>query len=387
MVLAAGEGKRMRSRLPKVLHPILGRSMLGHVLSAVERALPHASTLVVVGRGAQQVEGHVAAVAPAASTVLQAEQRGTGHAVRIALQDVPERSGTVVVLNGDIPLLREETLRALVEGHQREGRAATVLTAEVDNPYGLGRVLRDENGQVTGIVEERDATASQRMIREINAGAYVFDAAALRTGLGKLSTDNDQGEEYLTDVFGLLIAEGARAGAHLAATPTETLGANDRAELATLRALMRDRINEAWMRSGVSIVDPATAWIDVAVVLEPDAVIEPNTHLRGHTSIASGAVVGPDTTIIDGVVGAGATVVRAHVVESVIEAGRQVGPFAHLRPEPAAGGVGRESLAGPSSGAGGVADPSLAGPGVRAADASRNDGSGPADVPTEGGPQ
>lgn len=375
IVLAAGEGKRMRSALPKVLHPLLGRTMVGHVLSTVGEALEDADTVVVVGKGADQVREHVARVAPPARTALQEQQLGTGHAVRIALANAEEASGTVVVLNGDIPLLRAETLRSLVEDHERDGRAATVLTAEVDNPSGLGRVVRGEDGTVRGIVEERDATPEQRAIREINAGAYVFDAAALQTALGKLRTDNDQGEEYLTDVFGILIDDGLTVAAYQAPDATETLGANDRAELATLRALMRDRINLGWMRAGVSIIDPATSWIDVTVTLEPDATIEPNTHLCGMTLISSGAMVGPDTTITDTSVGRGAMVTRSQVLSSVIGERALVGPFAYL---PAGTRV-------PATAAPDVAQSNKTDPNVNAPGGGDDDEGGLANVLTAGG--
>ncbi|WP_432843626.1 bifunctional UDP-N-acetylglucosamine diphosphorylase/glucosamine-1-phosphate N-acetyltransferase GlmU [Dactylosporangium sp. CA-092794] len=335
IILAAGEGKRMKSAIPKVLHPLLGRTLLGHVLAAAEPVLEGAeggAVTVVVGHGGDQVREHLAGIAPAAVPVTQTERRGTGHAVRIALEATPRLSGTVVVLNGDIPLLRAETLAALVHTHENTKAAATVLTAEVEDPTGLGRIVRNRGGEFSAIVEERDATPAQRAIREINSGAYVFEAAALREMLGKLSTDNDQGEEYLTDVIGLLAGAGAPVVAHRAPDATETLGANDRAELAGLRALLRDRINDEWMRAGVSIIDPATTWIDVTVTLERDAMIEPNTHLRGATSIGEGAVVGPDTSLIDVVVGAGAAVVRTHAVSSEIGPQASVGPFAYLRP-------------------------------------------------------
>ncbi len=193
VVLAAGEGKRMKSSLPKVLHPLLGRSLVGHVLAAVEGGLPGAEPVVVVGHGADQVRTHLAEIAPGARTVLQERQLGTGHAVRVALAEAGELTGTVVVLNGDIPLLGAETLGALVAGHEAAGAAATILTAELADPTGLGRIVRDATGAVRGVVEERDATAEQRAIREVNAGAYAFEAGALRDMLGKLSTDNDQG--------------------------------------------------------------------------------------------------------------------------------------------------------------------------------------------------
>lgn len=321
----------MKSALPKVLHPLLGRTLVGHVLAA---AAPLAAerTLVVVGHGAEQVSAHLADIAPDASPVLQADQRGTGHAVRMALEAAADASGTVVVLNGDVPLLRERTVTALVEAHEAAGTAATVLAAEVADPTGLGRIVRDASGGLERIVEERDASPEQQAIREINAGIYAFDAALLRAALGKLSTDNEQGEEYLTDVFGLLATDGRPVAVHVATDATETLGCNDRLELAALRRLLRDRVNAEWMRAGVTILDPATTWIDVTVALERDVVVDQNTQLRGGTAVAAGAVVGPDVTLIDSTVGAGATVLRAHAVGAEIGPEASVGPYAYLRP-------------------------------------------------------
>jgi bifunctional UDP-N-acetylglucosamine pyrophosphorylase/glucosamine-1-phosphate N-acetyltransferase len=331
ILLAAGEGKRMKSALPKVLHPLLGRTLIGHVLAAADEAI-EASPLVVIGHGADQVRAHLAEIAPGASTVVQAEQRGTGHAVRIALDATQGLNGTVVVLNGDIPLLRAQTLRALVHTHETTRASATVLTAEVADPTGLGRIVRNAGGEFEAIVEERDASGAQRAIREINSGAYVFESGALRDMLSKLSTDNDQGEEYLTDVIGMLVADGLPVVAHRAPDATETLGCNDRAELAVLRALLRDRINDGWMRAGVSIIDPATTWVDVTATLARDVVIEPNTQLRGGTRVAEGALVGPDTTLIDVTVGERASVVRTHGVSAQIGPEATVGPYAYLRP-------------------------------------------------------
>jgi bifunctional UDP-N-acetylglucosamine pyrophosphorylase / glucosamine-1-phosphate N-acetyltransferase len=331
VVLAAGPGKRMKSTTPKTLHELLGRTMLGHVLAATGQ-VDAERTLVVVGVGAEQVRSHLAEIAPQAIPVAQAEQRGTGHALRTALAAVPEASGTVVVLHGDTPLLRPETVRALVDTHETEGAAATLLAAVVDNPFGLGRVVRHPDGTLERIVEERDATAEQRAIREINAGVYAFDATLLRDALGKLNTDNDQGEEYLTDVPAALIAAGYEVRVHVTPQPSEALGCNDRAELAHLRRLLRDRINTEWMRSGVTILDPATTWIDVTARVGRDAVIDQNTQLRGATAVGEGATIGPDVSLIDTVVEAGATVVRAHAVGSHIGPRAQVGPYASLRP-------------------------------------------------------
>nr|WP_245712989.1 bifunctional UDP-N-acetylglucosamine diphosphorylase/glucosamine-1-phosphate N-acetyltransferase GlmU [Micromonospora nigra] len=321
----------MKSALPKVLHPLLGRTLLGHVLTAAA-PLTADRTVVVVGHGADQVRAHLAEIAPTATPVLQAEQLGTGHAVRIALEAVPETAGTVVVINGDVPLLRAETMAALVAAHEGDGAAATVLAAEVPDPTGLGRIVRGADGRLEQIVEERDATPAQRALREINAGIYAFDSARLRDALGKLSTDNDQGEEYLTDVFGLLGSAGEPVTVHVAPDHTETLGCNDRVELAALRRLLRDRVNERWMRTGVSLLDPETTWIDVTVALDRDAVVDQNTQLRGGTVVGGGAVVGPDVTLIDSVVGPGATVLRSHAVGAEVGAGASVGPYAYLRP-------------------------------------------------------
>ncbi|PRY28403.1 bifunctional UDP-N-acetylglucosamine diphosphorylase/glucosamine-1-phosphate N-acetyltransferase GlmU [Pseudosporangium ferrugineum] len=331
VVLAAGEGKRMKSATPKMLHPLLGRTLLGHVLHAAEAARA-SRTVVVVGHKADQVRAHLAEIAPGATPVVQAQQNGTGHAVRIALDAIPEATGTVVVLNADVPLLRPETVEALIAAHESGRKGATVLAAEVADPTGLGRIVRGADGNLERIVEERDASAEVRAIREINAGIYVFDAALLREALGKLSTDNDQGEEYLTDVFGILAAVGHPVGVHVAADAQETLGCNDRAELARLRGLLRDRVNTAWMRAGVSILDPATTWIDVTVTLEPDAVIDQNCQLQGGTAVATGAVIGPDTTLVDTVVAECATVLRSHSIGAQIGPDATVGPYSYLRP-------------------------------------------------------
>jgi bifunctional UDP-N-acetylglucosamine pyrophosphorylase/glucosamine-1-phosphate N-acetyltransferase len=320
----------MRSATPKVLHPLLGRTLLGHVL-ANSGASGAERTIVVVGHKADQVREHLAEVAPAATAVLQAEQLGTGHAVRMALEAVSDMTGTIVVLNGDVPLLRPETLERLLGEHESQGRGATVLAAEVGDPAGLGRIVRDAAGNLERIVEERDASPRERAIREVNAGIYAFEAAALREALGKLSTDNDQGEEYLTDVFALLASVGRAVGVCVA-PEAETLGCNDRAELARLRALLRDRVNDAWMRAGVSILDPATTWIDVTATLAPDAEVDQNTQLLGATHVAAGAIVGPDTTLIDTSVGEGAVVLRTHAIGAEIGPEATVGPFSYLRP-------------------------------------------------------
>jgi bifunctional UDP-N-acetylglucosamine pyrophosphorylase / glucosamine-1-phosphate N-acetyltransferase len=330
VVLAAGEGTRMRSATPKVLHVLAGRSLVGHVLAACAPLGPE-RTLVVVGAGRQAVAAHLAQVAPHAEPVVQAEQRGTGHAARCALDAAGELTGTVVVLPGDTPLLRAETLRALVDAHEAAGAAATVLTAEVPDPTGYGRVLRGPDGAVRRIVEHRDATAAERAVTEINTAVYAFAADQLRDALSRLSDANEQGEEYLTDVVGLLVDKGRPVAAVLAPA-AETAGVNDRAQLAAAARAYNDRLLGDWMRAGVTVVDPVTTWVDADVDLAPDVTLRPGVQLLGRTAVAAGASVGPDCTLTDTAVGVGATVVRAHCVGAVVGERASVGPFAYLRP-------------------------------------------------------
>jgi bifunctional UDP-N-acetylglucosamine pyrophosphorylase / glucosamine-1-phosphate N-acetyltransferase len=331
VVLAAGQGTRMRSSRPKVLHELGGRSMLGHVLAATE-PLKAGRTVVVVGAGREAVEEHLAGIAPDALPVVQAEQRGSGHAAALALDAVPDVDGPVLLVNGDAPLLRTETVARLVESHRREGSVLTVLTAEVDDPTGLGRIVRDDDGRVRAIVEERDATDEQRAIREINAGVYVGDAAALRRALAGVGSDNDQGEQYVTDVLALLVAEGAAVGGVPADDPVDVLGCNDQRELAERRRTLNDRVLDRLMRSGVTVIDPLTTWVDVTAEVAPDAVLHPAIQVQGASTVGAGAVVGPDTTLLDTEVGEGARVVRAHCHLAVIGPAASVGPFAYLRP-------------------------------------------------------
>ncbi len=331
VVLAAGQGTRMRSSTPKVLHTLGGRSMLGHVLAAAE-PLAAGATVVVVGAGREAVEAHLARIAPGAVPVVQEEQRGSGHAAGVALAAVPDLEGPVLLLNGDAPLLRTATVAELVSTHLREGNALTVLTAEVPDPTGLGRIVRDADGAVRAIVEERDATEQQRALREVNAGVYVGDAGAVRRALGRISTDNDQGEQYFTDVLGLLVEEGAPVGGLVADDPDDVLGCNDRRELAARRRTLNDRVLDDLMRAGVTVVDPQTTWVDVTVTVEADALLEPGTQLLGTTRVATGAVVGPDSTLVDTGVGTGASVVRSHCLGAAIGPAATVGPFSYLRP-------------------------------------------------------
>ncbi|MFD7510843.1 bifunctional UDP-N-acetylglucosamine diphosphorylase/glucosamine-1-phosphate N-acetyltransferase GlmU [Streptomyces sp. NPDC059853] len=337
IVLAAGEGTRMKSATPKVLHEICGRSLVGHVVAAAAELDPE-RLVVVVGHARQRVAAHLAEIAPAALTAVQEEQNGTGHAVRVALAELGgagELSGTVLVTCGDTPLLTAATLAELTRVHTAEGNAVTVLTAEVPDPTGYGRIVREDGaagGAVTAIVEQRDATEEQRAIREINSGVFAFDARLLAEALGQLSTDNSQGEEYLTDVLGILRAAGHRAGAARAADHAEIAGINNRVQLAAARRLLNDRLLERAMLAGVTVVDPATTFIDATVTFEPDAVIHPGTQLLGTTHIGGGAEIGPNARLAHTSVGEGATVSNTVADSARIGDGASVGPYAYLRP-------------------------------------------------------
>lgn len=331
VVLAAGEGTRMRSGTPKVLHEICGRTLLGHVLAAVEPLKP-TRIAVVVGSGRDQVTELLGTEAPDALAVVQSEQHGTGHAVRLAMQALADVDGTVLVVPGDAPLLDSDTLLTLVEQHEDDEAAATLLTAVLADPTGYGRVVRDGSGNVVRIVEHRDAVPQERDITEVGTSVYAFDAVLLRAALERIDTNNVQGEEYLTDAIAILVADGYAVGAMTAPDPDETKGVNDRLELADARRLLRDRLLRRWMRDGVTVVDPATTWIDVGVQLAPDVVLHPGTQLLGSTRVSARAEIGPECSLRDTVVGEAAKIVRAQCEGAEIGAEATVGPYAYLRP-------------------------------------------------------
>lgn len=321
----------MRSRTPKVLHEVAGRSLLAHVVHVAHTVRPQ-RMVVVVGHGRERVAEHLALVDPDAVTVVQDVQNGTGHAVRIALDALDGVEGTVVVLSGDSPLVQTSTLVGLCNEHDAATRAATVLTARIADPTGYGRIIRNSEGDVLAIVEQKDADDRQQRVDEVNSGMYAFALGPLREALHRITTDNAQGEEYLTDVVALMREASLPVGAFTAADADEILGINDRVQLAHAGSVMRDRRTDALMRSGVTIVDPATTWIDVDADVAPDAVLEPNTILRGATSVAAQAHVGPNVTLVDTEVGEGAVVRNATCELAVIGPRASVGPYTYLRP-------------------------------------------------------
>ncbi|AWW39161.1 MULTISPECIES: bifunctional UDP-N-acetylglucosamine diphosphorylase/glucosamine-1-phosphate N-acetyltransferase GlmU [Streptomyces] len=333
VVLAAGEGTRMKSATPKVMHEICGRSLVGHVLAAAGELEPE-HLVVVVGHAREKVTAHLAEVAPDVRTAVQAEQNGTGHAVRMGLEELGGVvDGTVVVVCGDTPLLTGETLAQLAATHGADGNAVTVLTAEVPDATGYGRIVRDEvSGAVTAIVEHKDASVAVRAIREINSGVFAFDGRLLADALGKVRTDNSQGEEYLTDVLGILREAGHRVGASVAGDHREIAGINNRVQLAEARRILNDRLLTGAMLAGVTVVDPASTWVDVSVTFEQDAVVLPNTLLLGSTHLGEGAQVGPNSRLKDTRVGAGARVDNTVSDGADVGPEASVGPYAYLRP-------------------------------------------------------
>jgi bifunctional UDP-N-acetylglucosamine pyrophosphorylase/glucosamine-1-phosphate N-acetyltransferase len=337
IVLAAGEGTRMRSATPKVLHPLCGRPMLAHVIDSLS-ALPLERVVVVVGHGAERVtktlQEQLAWQMPV-EFVEQRVQRGTGDAVSVALAagafDDIDAEDDVIVLAGDQPLLRPETLAALATAHRVEDAAATVLTAHLDDPSGLGRVVRDKDGCVARIVESVDANEEELAIDEINTSVYCFRRNLLAPALRRLSPSNVQGEYYLTDAIEVLRSAGHRVIASVAEDPAEALGVNDRAQLAEADGVLRARINLRWMREGVTMVDPSRTYIDAGVELAADTRLLPGTILEGRTAIGTGSVIGPDTRLIDTVVGERVTIANSVVTDSEIGDECEIGPFANVR--------------------------------------------------------
>lgn len=335
VVLAAGAGTRMKSDRQKTLHEIGGRSLLSHSLHAAAGVHPE-HLVAVVGHQRDQVAPAVEQIAEQMHVeirqAVQEEQNGTGHAVQVGLSAIPDFDGTVVVTNGDVPLLTPETLQALVEQHEAERAAVTVLSLEFDNPTGYGRIIRGDAGDVLEIVEEKDATDEQRKVREVNSGVFAFDAAVLRNALERVTPDNAQGEFYITDVLGIARGDGLRVTAFQAPDARELAGVNDRVQLAEAGKELNRRLVEKAMRGGATVIDPATTWIGVEVEIGRDVVIHPNTQLWGSTVIGDGAQIGPDTTLTDMEVGARAKVVRTQGELGVIGEEATVGPFTYIRP-------------------------------------------------------
>lgn len=329
VILAAGQGTRMKSKLYKVLHPILGQPMIQYVLNALAKVSID-ETVTVVGHGAEKVKETVGSKS---EFVLQAEQLGTAHAVMQAESLLKNKQGTTLVVCGDTPLITVETFEKLFAYHEETGAKATILSAEIDNPTGYGRIIRDEAGNVEGIVEEKDATEAERKINEINIGTYCFDNELLFETLQQVDNDNAQGEYYLPDVIEILQKQGEKVAAYVAKDQNEALGINDRIALAEAEQIMKRRINNNHLLSGVTITDPNNTYIGPNVSIEQDAIIYPGSVIFGESRIGSGAIIGPHSEINDSTIGNDTSVRQSTINSSKIGDNVAVGPYAHIRPE------------------------------------------------------
>ena len=332
IVLAAGQGTRMKSATPKLLHKLAGVTIVSHVL-ATARQLDAAHVITVVRHERDRLVEVIEVDLPGAIIVDQDDVPGTGRAVELAVAALPASfAGEVLVLNGDVPLLDAETLGRMITRHRSGDSAATLMTTSLDDPSGYGRIVRSEHGSLEAIVEHKDADAGVLSLNEVNAGIYLFAGQALRESVGQLTTDNSQGEKYITDVVGLLRASGATVEAWEVAHSWKVEGINDRAQLAAAGSRLNALIVRGWQLEGVTVIDPASTWIDLQAQLSADVEIRPGTQILGATVIGPGAIIGPDTTLVDCEVGEGSAVKRTDATLSVIGANASVGPFSYLRP-------------------------------------------------------
>lgn len=328
VVLAAGQGTRMKSKLYKVLHPVCGKPMVEHVVDHI-RDLDVTKIVSIVGHGAEKVKEQLG---DKSEYVLQEEQLGTAHAVQQAETLLGDLEGTTIVICGDTPLIRPETMKALLEHHQQQAAKATILTAVAENPTGYGRILRNEEGHVEQIVEQKDATVEQQKVTEINTGTYCFDNKALFETLKLVKNDNAQGEYYLPDVIEILKQQGEIVSAYISDDFSENLGVNDRVALSQAEEIMRARINEAHMRNGVTIINPANTYIGADVTIGSDTIVYPGTLLEGQTVIGEDCYIGPNSHIVDSQIGHRTKIDASVVEESMIGEDVTVGPYAHIRP-------------------------------------------------------
>lgn len=329
IILAAGKGTRMKSKLYKVLHPVCGKPMVEHIMNRVEETHPQ-EIITIVGHGAEMVKDQLG---DRSEYALQAEQLGTGHAVMQAAQFLEGKKGTTLVISGDTPLLTAETLNNLFEYHQGKNASATILTAQAPNPTGYGRIIRDHVGIVEKIVEQKDASLEEARVKEINTGTYCFDNELLFDALGKLNTDNAQGEYYLTDIIEILKSEGKIVAAYQTEDFDESLGVNDRVALAEANRIMRNRINHQHMVNGVSFINPEATYIDAGVEIGAETVIEPGVYLKGKTVIGSECFITSGSEIVDSTIGDHVIVKSSCIEESLVHDNVDIGPFAHLRPK------------------------------------------------------
>lgn len=329
VILAAGQGTRMKSKLYKVLHPVCGKPMVEHVLDQIS-GLHTEQIVTIVGHGADKVKSQLG---ERSAYALQEKQLGTAHAVIQARSILEEKEGCTLVVCGDTPLIQTETMEALVNHHKETNAKATILTAHAENPTGYGRIIRGDDGSVTRIVEHKDATEAERAVKEINTGTYCFDNKALFEALKNVSNENVQGEYYLPDVIEILKAAGETVSAYQTESFEETLGVNDRVALSEAERIMRARINERHMRAGVSIIDPQNTYIGPDVSIGADTVVQPGTILSGNTSIGEDCIIGPNSEVVDCAIGDRTVIRQSTAANSEIGSDVNIGPFAHIRPK------------------------------------------------------
>ncbi|MGX7245136.1 bifunctional UDP-N-acetylglucosamine diphosphorylase/glucosamine-1-phosphate N-acetyltransferase GlmU [Enterococcus quebecensis] len=328
IILAAGKGTRMKSKLYKVLHPVAGKPMVEHIMDQVEKTNP-SEVVTIVGHGAEAIKGHLG---ERSQYALQEEQLGTGHAVLQAEAHLAGKQGTTLVITGDTPLLTSETLTNLFDYHQGKNASATILTAHAEDPTGYGRIIRDHVGIVEKIVEQKDASEQEARVQEINTGTFCFDNEALFNALSKINTNNAQGEYYLTDIIEILKKEGKAVAAYQMSNFEEAMGINDRVALAEANKIMHQRLNKMHMMNGVSFVDPDSTYIDEGVVIGSDTVVEAGVHIKGKTVIGEDCFIGGHSEIVDSVIEDNVKIIQSVVEQSVIRKHADVGPFAHIRP-------------------------------------------------------
>ncbi|MGB4824173.1 MAG: bifunctional UDP-N-acetylglucosamine diphosphorylase/glucosamine-1-phosphate N-acetyltransferase GlmU [Leuconostoc mesenteroides] len=328
LILAAGNGSRMKSTTPKVLHSVAGQTMIDWVLDSVE-PLKTDKLITVIGVGAERVQEHVG---NRSSFVLQSQQLGTGHAVRQAEAELKDSDGVTLIMSGDTPMFRSETLQGFIAEHERSNNAVTVLTAIANDPTGYGRIVRGEDETVQKIIEQKDASITERRIKEINTGVYVFNNRLLFESLAKVQNNNAQGEYYLPDTLNILRRSGEQIGAHTLQDFTESLGVNDRVALATANRVMHERINHQLMVDGVELLDPANTYIDSTVNIGPDTLIEGGVTILGKTTIGVNNTITQGSRIVNSVLGDNNVITSSHIEDAILQNGTTVGPYAHLRP-------------------------------------------------------
>ena len=331
VILGAGEGTRMKSCLPKVLHKAAGKELISHVIDCMNGAVKMQKLVVVVGSGSDLVIEHLKKYS--ADYVFQKQRLGSAHALLQAKNKLKNLDGNLIVMCGDTPLVKAKTIKDLLKYHTKNKNTATVLSGMVENPFGYGRIVRNSKGNVVCIVEEKSATDEEKKIKEINSGIYCFDLKVLWKELGKVDNKNSKKEYYLTDVIEILNKDGYKTDAVALTTEEEILGVNDRKQLAVAEQILRERKNNELMANGVTIVDPKTTYIDSDVVIDQDTIIKPNTIIEGKTKIGKNCVIGPDTTITDSVVKEDVFITYSYIEESEIKKGVKIGPFAHIRPK------------------------------------------------------